>query len=127
MTGYQFKDVMGKNCRMLFGEKSDKGIRLKVKEAIKKRIDTVEVAINYKKNGQPFWNLIYVSPMINSDGSVQYFFGTHMDVYPLYIIHFRFRRMTLKRYCSILLIHQRWITHPYQVRDQHYQDRLITE
>lgn len=36
--------------------------------------------INFKKNGQPFVNLITVVPVVEEDGDVNYFIGFQVDI-----------------------------------------------
>jgi hypothetical protein len=41
--------------------------------------ETVELLLNYRKNGDPFWNLLYVSPLLNERGEVVYFLGGQIN------------------------------------------------
>jgi len=39
----------------------------------------VELLLNYRKNGDPFWNLLYVSPLLDERGEVVFFLGGQID------------------------------------------------
>jgi hypothetical protein len=36
--------------------------------------------LNYRKDGEPFWNLLHLVPLLNQDGNVQYYLGGQIDV-----------------------------------------------
>jgi hypothetical protein len=39
----------------------------------------VELLLNYRKNGDPFWNLLYVAPLLNERGEVSFFLGGQIN------------------------------------------------
>jgi hypothetical protein len=39
----------------------------------------VELLLNYRKNGDPFWNLLYVAPLYNEKGEVAFFLGGQIN------------------------------------------------
>ncbi|WP_301927798.1 PAS domain S-box protein [Ferruginibacter sp.] len=80
MTGYTAEEVAGKTPRILQGPKSD-GLELKrLGEAIR-RWECCEITtINYKKNGEPFWVNISVSPVANDKGWFTHFIAIERDV-----------------------------------------------
>jgi hypothetical protein len=56
--------------------------RLSVKRlhnSINNAEETVELLLNYRKNGDPFWNLLYVSPLLGEDGNVAFFLGGQIN------------------------------------------------
>ncbi len=61
VTGYSRSDIIPRNCRFLQGRHTDKSSVQRLKAAIEGREESVELLLNYKKNGDPFWNLLYVS------------------------------------------------------------------
>ncbi len=80
ITGYSRKDIVGHNCRFLQAEDRQQSERAQIKEAIEKgKHITVEIR-NYKKNGDLFWNELYISPVIDADGQVTHFIGVQNDV-----------------------------------------------
>ena len=74
-TGYSIEESLGKNCRFLQGPETDPKdidyIRVALKR--KKRI-TVDI-LNYKKNGEKFWNRLRIRPLFDEQGNLIYFAG----------------------------------------------------
>ena len=60
VTGYSRTEVVPRNCRFLQGNYTDRAATKRLKASIDSREETVELLLNYKKNGDPFWNLLYV-------------------------------------------------------------------
>ncbi|GHE44594.1 ATP-binding protein [Sphingobacterium griseoflavum] len=80
ITGYSKREIIGHNCRFLQGEDRQQPARAKIKEAIQKgQHITVEIR-NYTKQGDLFWNELYISPVKDSDGQVTHFIGVQNDI-----------------------------------------------
>ncbi|EWY42373.1 PAS sensor protein [Skermanella stibiiresistens SB22] len=79
MTGYDLAEILGNNCRFLQGPESDPSARRLIVEAIAQRRDVKVEILNYRKNGTPFWNELYISPIHDDDGNLLYFFGSQLD------------------------------------------------
>jgi PAS domain S-box-containing protein len=60
VTGYNRSEVIPRNCRFLQGPQTDRTTVRRVQEAIRGERETVELILNYKKSGAPFWNLLYI-------------------------------------------------------------------
>lgn len=68
VTGYTEEDVIGKTPRILQGPGTDRKELARLKKALK-NWESCEVEIlNYKKNGEPFWNNFTVAPVANESG-----------------------------------------------------------
>lgn len=80
MTGYQPKEVIGRNCRYLQGPDTDKAEVAKIKKAIKQQKGYQTEIINYRKNGDPFWNYLSISPIYNDENQLIYFIGVQDDI-----------------------------------------------
>lgn len=80
LTGYAREDVLGKNCRFLQGPKTDKAAINKVRDAVAARTDISVDVLNYRKDGSTFWNALYISPVSNGAGELQFFFASQLDV-----------------------------------------------
>ncbi|NCQ42508.1 MAG: EAL domain-containing protein, partial [Cyanobacteria bacterium] len=80
ITGYSSKEVLGKNCRFLQGEMTDKKEIDKLRQAIAQKYETRVILSNYRKNGELFWNEIYISPIYNNKGEVTHFLGIQNDI-----------------------------------------------
>ncbi|PYE27004.1 PAS domain S-box-containing protein [Rhizobium sp. PP-CC-3A-592] len=79
-TGYERDEVINTNCRFLQGPDTDRGDIQKVREAIANRHPIEIDVVNYKKNGEPFWNRLLISPVFNEMGELTYFFASQLDV-----------------------------------------------
>ena len=79
MTGYTRKDIIPRNCRFLQGDLTDPVSTKRLKESIYNCEETVELLLNYRKNGDPFWNLLYVSPLFNENGEISFFLGGQIN------------------------------------------------
>ncbi|MEO5760292.1 MAG: histidine kinase dimerization/phosphoacceptor domain -containing protein [Mesorhizobium sp.] len=80
LTGYAREDILGKNCRFLQGPQTDKAAIDKVRDAVAARTDVSVDVLNYRKDGSTFWNALYISPVSNGSGELQFFFASQLDV-----------------------------------------------
>ncbi|MDQ1153679.1 histidine kinase famiy protein [Brevundimonas sp. SORGH_AS_0993] len=80
LTGYEEKEVVGRNCRFLQGPGTDRETVREMREAIEaKRALAVEV-LNYRRDGTPFWNAVFIGPIFDEKGELLYFFASQLDV-----------------------------------------------
>jgi PAS domain S-box-containing protein len=80
LSGYSRDEVIGNNCRFLQGPDTDRSTVDRLREAIARREDINVDILNYRKNGSSFWNALYLSPVFNEDGELQFFFSSQLDV-----------------------------------------------
>lgn len=80
MTGYSAKEVCGRNCRFLQQGDTDQPGLSEVREAIREKRHQRALLKNYRKDGTPFWNELYLSPLTDLEGRVKYFVGIQNDV-----------------------------------------------
>lgn len=80
MTGYTQEDVIGKNCRFLQGRDSDPAIVAQIRRHLEEQRDVHVTLCNYRKDGTPFWNDLYVSPVRDQEGHVTHFVGVQHDI-----------------------------------------------
>ncbi|WP_158810985.1 histidine kinase dimerization/phosphoacceptor domain -containing protein [Beijerinckia sp. L45] len=80
LTGYSRAEVMGRNCRFLQGPDTDRDAVTAIRVAIAGRVDIAVDLLNYRKDGSTFWNGLYLSPVINASGELQFFFASQLDV-----------------------------------------------
>jgi PAS domain S-box-containing protein len=79
LTGYTLEEVIGRNCRFLQGAATDRKAMRKIGDAIKRSEDIAIDILNYKKDGTEFWNSLYVSPVMDENGTAQYYFASQFD------------------------------------------------
>ena len=70
--------VLGRNCRFLQGDGTEKQAVSDLRHAVKNGEETTVRILNYKKNGQPFWNMLTVAPMADADGTTRFFIGVQV-------------------------------------------------
>jgi PAS domain S-box-containing protein len=80
LTGYSRDEIIGSNCRFLQGPDTDRDVVAKLREAITAGTDIAVDLLNYRKDGSTFWNALYLSPVRNDAGEVQFFFASQLDV-----------------------------------------------
>jgi phototropin len=64
VTGYSRADIIPRNCRFLQGNHTDHAAVRRLKACIGANKESVELLLNYRKTGEPFWNLLYVSKVV---------------------------------------------------------------
>ncbi|CAF9930575.1 MAG: hypothetical protein ALECFALPRED_004642 [Alectoria fallacina] len=79
VTGYSRPEVVPRNCRFLQGNYTDRTATKRLKASIEAREETVELLLNYKKTGEPFWNLLYVAPLFDAEGDLKFFIGGQIN------------------------------------------------
>jgi PAS domain S-box-containing protein len=80
LTGYESDEVIGRNCRFLQGAGTDRRAIAEMREAIAaQRAVSVEV-LNYRRDGTPFWNAVYIAPVHDQAGALIYFFASQLDI-----------------------------------------------
>ena len=80
LTGYKAADTLGRNCRFLQGENTDKKTTARIKSSIAARRGCVEWIVNYRADGVMFWNLLFLSPVFARDGTLLHYFGNQRDI-----------------------------------------------
>jgi PAS domain S-box-containing protein len=80
VTGYDRESALGRNCRFLQGADTDEETVAQVRAAIdEERPVSVEI-LNYRADGEPFWNRLTVAPVRDRTGAVSHFVGFQQDV-----------------------------------------------
>lgn len=79
VTGYSRRDIIPRNCRFLQGRYTDREAVTRLKACIDNREESVELLLNYKKNKEPFWNLLYTAPLYDENGNVAFFIGGQIN------------------------------------------------
>jgi len=79
VTGYSRRDIIPRNCRFLQGAKTDRVTVTNMKIAIDNGQETTQLLLNYRKDGTPFWNLLYVAPLRDEAGNIVFYLGGQID------------------------------------------------
>lgn len=80
LTGYAASEIIGRNCRFLAGPGTEEDLTGQLRGAIREQRPALVEILNYKKDGSPFRNAVLVAPIFGSDGSLEYFLGSQMEV-----------------------------------------------
>lgn len=76
MTGYDRDEIIGRNCRFLQGPGTDPDARRRLKMAIENHSETLIRIRNYRKDGTPFDNYVFLRPIFSTDGRLIYILGS---------------------------------------------------
>jgi len=80
ISGYPVDEVLGHNCRFLQGEDRDQPALGELRASLKEERESKVILKNYRKDGTPFWNELYVSPVHDEDGRLTNFVGVQNDI-----------------------------------------------
>nr|AML77166.1 putative LOV domain-containing protein [Chloromonas subdivisa] len=80
MCGYPRESVVGRNCRFLQGPGTDRAEVDRLRQAIQADVPVTVTLLNYRANGEAFWNSLHVAPVRDADGRVVYYVGVQLDV-----------------------------------------------
>lgn len=83
ITGFSPEESIGQNCRFLQGysdDPSNKQALAEIRNALATGGETSVVLRNFRKDGTPFWNDLYLSPIRNDEGEVTHFVGVQNDI-----------------------------------------------
>ncbi|WP_430634959.1 PAS domain-containing protein [Sphingomonas hankookensis] len=82
LTGYTPDDVVGRNCRMLQRDAPNIEPRARLREFLDRptQPNVRTPIVNFRKDGTPFVNLLYMSRLKSIDGQTRYIFASQFDV-----------------------------------------------
>ncbi|MDD4427431.1 MAG: PAS domain S-box protein [Paludibacter sp.] len=80
VTGYSLGELIGKNPRILKSGEQSKAFYAKLWNTLKSGTIWKGEFLNRKKNGELFWELASISPIINEKGEITNYLGTKEDI-----------------------------------------------
>jgi PAS domain S-box-containing protein len=80
LTGYEEADLIGRNCRFLQGPQTDRGTVDELRDAVAAQRAIATEILNYKRDGTPFWNSVFIGPVFDDAGDILYFFASQLDI-----------------------------------------------
>lgn len=82
LTGYEPADVVGRNCRLLQRDAPNVEPRARLREflANPRQPNVRTPIVNFRKDGSPFVNLLYMSRLSGADDRRRYVFASQFDV-----------------------------------------------
>jgi PAS domain S-box-containing protein len=82
LTGYAREDILGRNCRFLQGALTSRDTVRQIRTALAERRPIAVEILNYKRDGTPFWNALFIGPVFGPDGKLLHFFASQFDATP---------------------------------------------
>ena len=80
VTGYSRAAVIGRNCRFLQGERTEKSDVDRIRTAVAVGRDVTVDILNYRASGEPFRNRLIIAPITDEDGAPVYFLGLQKEM-----------------------------------------------
>lgn len=82
LTGYSKSDLIGRNCRMIQGDADNAQARSKLRAFIADdaAANVRAPIVNFRKDGTPFVNLLYMSRLRALSGETRFIFASQFDV-----------------------------------------------
>ncbi len=80
LTGYLREEVVGKNCRFLQGNETDRKSVDELRRTVRNGEETTVELLNYKKDGTPFWNRLSITPLQDENGVTTHYVGVQSDI-----------------------------------------------
>ena len=80
ITGYAAEQAVGRNCRFLQGPRTDPGSTRRIRACLDAGQGCIDWLVNYRQDGEEFYNLLFISPVRDEAGTLRYFFGNQLDI-----------------------------------------------
>ncbi len=80
VTGYTFDEAIGRNCRFMQAPDTDPETLSRVREAVEAGREISVELLNRRKDGTPFWNSLFITPIRVEGGELIFFMATQLDV-----------------------------------------------
>lgn len=81
LTGYGRDEVIGRNCRFLAGPTTEPWLTETIRQGVRGKRQTLVEIRNYRRDGTPFRNAVLVAPIFGSDGNVDFFLGSQVELH----------------------------------------------
>jgi two-component system cell cycle sensor histidine kinase/response regulator CckA len=80
ITGYANDEVLGRNCRFMRGSETSLATNAEMRSRLAAAQPFSCEIINYRKNQEPFWNRLYITPVFDESQTLTHFVGVQLDV-----------------------------------------------
>lgn len=80
ITGYCAEEALGRNCRFLQKDEHDQAGISKIHIGLALQEEVHVVLRNFRKDGTPFWNELYITPVPNEQGEITHYIGVQNDI-----------------------------------------------
>jgi PAS domain S-box-containing protein len=80
LTGYDEREVIGRNCRFLGGHDTNAAVRDEIRQAVGNEQAFLVEILNYRRDGTPFRNGVMIAPLFDDAGRLAFFLGSQVDL-----------------------------------------------
>lgn len=80
ITGYAKKDILGQNFFLFYGSAADPRVAKEIKNTLLQDKSFHGEMLNFRKNGDKFWNHLRITPVRDAGGVVTHYVGIQTDV-----------------------------------------------
>lgn len=80
VSGFSRAESIGRNCRFMQGPATDRATVARIAAALREPRGCIEWIVNHRRDGEPFWNLLFISPVFDRDGTLLHFIGNQRDI-----------------------------------------------
>ncbi|KAF7335403.1 hypothetical protein MVEN_02193000 [Mycena venus] len=80
VTGYSRAEIIGRNCRFLQGPGTSPESVRRIRDGLNSGKGCTELLLNYRRNGEPFYCLLCITPVRDTSGTIVYFIGGQTNV-----------------------------------------------
>lgn len=80
LTGYPVEEIIGRNCKFLAGPATEPWLTERISAGVREHRPVLVEILNYKRDGTPFRNAVLVAPVFDSNGALEYFLGSQVEL-----------------------------------------------
>jgi len=80
ITGYSGDETLGQGANFLVGNDHDQPALQEIRLALRERREAHAVLRSYRKDGTPFWNEVYIAPVLNDYGPAEHCVAIFNDI-----------------------------------------------
>ncbi len=80
LSGRYMEEILGFSCNFMQGPETDPNTVKALSDAIHNQESITVEILNYKKDGESFWNELSLNPIFSNDGSLKYYVGIQNDI-----------------------------------------------
>lgn len=84
LTGYPAAEILSRgsssSCSFMQGPFTDQAAIGRIRAGLREGREVSELILNYRRDGEPFWNLFTLFPLKDQQGRIWYWLGAQIDV-----------------------------------------------
>lgn len=80
LTRYPEREIVGRNCRFLAGERTERSTSDRLRDAIIGKRPIYQEILNYRGDGSTFRNGVMITPLFGEDGKLAFFLGSQVEL-----------------------------------------------